>query len=395
MWRTLLLSLCLSTPGATALGEAADTAPSPPYRVRWTQDQTDANKTVAELSGIDSTTLAQLRSPKWKLADWQRLFPVFVEQSDLLSNIGLPPMLGTYQIESDLIRFEPQFPLEPGLIYRAVFLPSELPGHRTRSPDRIAVPFKCPPRLPSQPTVVAQVYPTSDVLPENLLKFYLQFSAPMSRGRIYDHIHLRTDSGTEIELPFLEIDEELWNREMTRLTLFIDPGRIKRGVRPLEEIGPALEHGKRYSLVIDSAWKDASGNPLGKHFAKQFTVSLPDRESPDPARWKITPPRANSKDPLVIEFREPLDWALAQRMIQVLDPLDRPIDGKVTLADQERQWRFQSDKPWVRGRYQLVVQTTIEDLAGNNIGKAFDVDLFERVEKALTKQSVKLPLEVR
>ena len=32
-----------------------------------------------------------------------------------------------------------------------------------------------------------------------------------------------------IELPFLEIDEELWDPAMMRLTLFIDPGRIKRG----------------------------------------------------------------------------------------------------------------------------------------------------------------------
>jgi len=31
-------------------------------------------------------------------------------------------------------------------------------------------------------TIVAQVYPSATVLPENQLKFYVQFSAPMSRG---------------------------------------------------------------------------------------------------------------------------------------------------------------------------------------------------------------------
>jgi hypothetical protein len=56
--------------------------------------------------------------------------------------------------------------------------------------------------------------------------------------------------------------------DMTRLTLFIDPGRIKRGVAPLEEIGPALHAGKRYTLEIDSGWHDASGCRCVRVFGK-------------------------------------------------------------------------------------------------------------------------------
>jgi hypothetical protein len=41
------------------------------------------------------------------------------------------------------------------------------------------------------------------------------------------------------------------------------------------------------------------------------------------------------------------------------------------------------------------VQTTIEDLAGNNIGKPFEVDLFDGVERQLTHSTVKLPFEIR
>jgi len=33
----------------------------------------------------------------------------------------------------------------------------------------------------------------------------------MQRGHIYDYIHLRNEAGQNVELPFLEIDEELWN----------------------------------------------------------------------------------------------------------------------------------------------------------------------------------------
>jgi hypothetical protein len=42
-----------------------------------------------------------------------------------------------------------------------------------------------------------------------------------------------------------------------------------------------------------------------------------------------------------------------------------------------------------------VVQTTIEDLAGNNIGKPFDVDLFEGIARRLTTSFVKRTFEVR
>ena len=36
----------------------------------------------------------------------------------------------------------------------------------------------------------------------------------MSRGNIYDHIRLRGEDGKDVELPFLEIDEELWDTTM-------------------------------------------------------------------------------------------------------------------------------------------------------------------------------------
>ena len=44
-------------------------------------------------------------------------------------------------------------------------------------------------------TVVEEIYPTADVLPENHLKFYLHFSAPMSRGEAYLRVHLLDEAG--------------------------------------------------------------------------------------------------------------------------------------------------------------------------------------------------------
>src|SRR5207249_663090 len=208
-------------------------------------------------------------------------------------------------------------------------------------------------------TTVSHVYPTTGVLPENLLKFYLHFSAPMSRGHIYDYIHLRDDTGKEVELPFLEIDEELWDPAMTRLTLFIDPGRIKRGVRPLEEVGPALQEGKRYTLVIDRGWKDGAGNLLKEGFQKYFKAGSPDREPPNPAQWKIRAPKAASRQPVTIIFPKPMDHALAQRVIHVTNQSGELLLGQAHLQDEERHWTFVPDAPWQGGAHRLVVETTI------------------------------------
>src|SRR6185436_19476532 len=214
---------------------------------------------------------------------------------------------------------------------------------------------------PTAFTSVTQIFPSTDRVPENLLKFYVCFSGPMSRGNIYDHIHLRESSGKEVELPFLQIDEELWNSDMTRLTLFIDPGRIKHGVRPLEEIGPALEAGKKYQLVIDRAWNDAAGHPLKETFAKSFSAGLPDRTPVDPKEWKIEIPKPQTRDPLAITFPEPIDHALAARMIHVVRDSGASVRGTNRLGNHERLWFFAPETPWTSGKYAIAVQTTIED----------------------------------
>jgi hypothetical protein len=250
--------------------------------------------------------------------------------------------------------------------------------------------------LSRQPTtVVSQIFPSADELPENLLKFYVHFSAPMQSGHIYDFIHLRDEGGKPVELPFLEIDEELWNPEMTRLTLFIDPGRIKRGVQPLEEIGPALEAGKKFVLEIDSAWRDGEGQPLREGMRKSFRVGAPDRTPPDPKNWKVHSPNAGTRSPLTIDFSEPMDHALALRVIRVASATGNHVGGATTLSSHEKKWTFTPQENWKRGDYQVQVQNTIEDLAGNNIGKAFEVDLFEGVQRRFTNQVVKLSFTVK
>jgi hypothetical protein len=361
--------------------------------LRWVSNSATAGQWTLHVTGASAQALDELRRANWTTAQWQKALVVHAEQGDALGTVGMPAVLGNYRVETDSIRFEPRFPLEPGVKYVTAFFPSRMPGGS--GGQFLSSTFEVPREAAQSSTVVKQIYPSADVLPENLLKFYVHFSAPMSRGHIYDHIHLRDAAGKEVELPFLEIDEELWNPDLTRLTLFIDPGRIKRGVQPLEEVGPALVEGQRYTLTIDARWRDGHGMPLKESFQKSFRVGPPDRDPVQPARWKIHAPKASTREPLTIQFGESLDHALAQRMIHVVDHSAHAVEGKVEIGDHERGWSFTPARPWPRGAHTLLVQNTIEDNAGNNIGKSFEVDLFEGVQRRFTNATVKLPFEVK
>jgi hypothetical protein len=363
------------------------------YSIHWVPDPKQTSKVAVEVSGLSSRSLDQLRRAPWDTAQWQKLLSVSVEQDNLTTQLFLPAMIGVYVVTDKTLRFEPQFLLQPGVRYRAVLRPHNLPGGEPGKPFDST--FALPAPAAAATTTVTQVFPTADVVPENLLKFYVHFSGPMSRGQIYDHIQLREASGRPVELPFLQIDEELWNANMTRLTLFIDPGRIKRGVLPLEEVGPALEAGKKYELVIHHAWKDAAGNPLSTTFRKSFAVGPADRQPVDQAAWKLEAPKSQSRDPLAVTFPEPMDQALALRLISVVTSSGEAVRGEKNLRDHEQRWVFIPDMPWRSGDYALVIHTHIEDLAGNNIGKPFEVDLFEGDQRRPANSIVRVLFSIR
>src|SRR6266705_1729166 len=168
-----------------------------------------------------------------------------------------PSVLGEVTRRGSELIFTPRYPFQPGLKYRAKFDASALSKEQepTIGEFTMAAPSK-----QSMARVVA-IYPSSNDLPENLLKFYIHFSAPMSRGEAYERISLLDENGKPVARPFLELTEELWNPQMTRFTLFFEPGRIKQGLVPREELGLSLTVGHSYTLVIDGAWRDGENLP--------------------------------------------------------------------------------------------------------------------------------------
>jgi hypothetical protein len=287
--------------------------------------------------------------------EWPSIFRVSVAQKQAEA------MLGTYSVEDGTLVFHPRFPLASGVRYRAVF---DAPGVARQEAF-----FDGPKRLDVPAAKVAAVYPSANVLPSNTLRMYIYFSAPMSRGEAWKHIHVLDESGSPIELPFLVIDQELWDAGYQRLTLLFDPGRIKRGLVLNEQVGPPIVEGKRYTLVIDGQWRDSQGRPLGEDFRKTFQGGPSDRNPPFLKLWQVSAPKPGTLDPLVIDFPKAMDYGMVQRLIALPG-----VAGSVTVDREETRWRFTPREPWTPGAYKLIVDAKLEDITGNRINRAFDVD---------------------
>jgi hypothetical protein len=361
-----------------------------PVAIHWET----ARATVAvEVTGIGEDSFRTSTSEFARdAAEWSRIFAVFAEQKVSVAATGtkpdaMPPMAGTWTWAKGRLRFEPQFPLAHGVRYRAEYRPE-------KGPPLVSF-FELPAAVPGTPTEVVQIFPSASELPENQLKFYVEFSAPMSRGGTYRHVVLRDAAGRVVDLPFLELDEELWDLSMTRLTLLIDPGRIKRGVKPQMDDGPVFQKGNAYTLTLQADCRDAEGRPLRAKFEKKFRIVAADRTPPDPRRWTIHAPATGSRAPLVVEFDEPMDQALALRLIGVVQGENARVSGDAALDREERRWTFSPDQPWQVGPHRLTIGSTIEDLAGNNIGKTFDVDLASGAPRRMTGEAVTVAFEVK
>jgi len=168
----------------------------------------------------------------------------------------------------------------------------------------------------------------------------------------------------------------LWNFDRTRLTVWFDPGRVKRDLLRNQKLGAPLEEGKNYTLHISKDWKDANGYSLEENFTKNIYAVAADRSAPSTKNWSATIPKSGSKTPLIIHLGESMDHALLRKSLTVLDDdSGEKIAGDITIKNHETEWIFTPIYNWKSAAYRIQINSELEDLAGNNFNRLFDTDL--------------------
>jgi hypothetical protein len=252
------------------------------------------------------------------------------------------PVLGDF--DASRRRFCPRFPFLPGREHRATAGAETLVFTPPSSP------------LMQASSKAVRISPAIAEWPANLLRFYVWFSPGSAGGNEPIHLLDLDRDGSPVANAFLDIPGGLWDRsEAQRLTMFFHPGRVKRGLKAHDQLGPPLIAGHRYRIEVGA-------------FHHDFRAIEADRESPDPKTWQfVNVPLAGSRDPLRILTDGPLDEAIAKRAISV-----EGVDSSVELDTSHCVVQILPAHPWTAGDHRIRIESFLEDLAGNRPGRLFD-----------------------
>ena len=339
------------------------------------------------LTGLPATAVRALEQGSLTPEQWASVLRVAV-------STDAQPMLGNYTVVDGVVRFTPLFPFDQGRQYHVRFEPARLPGGGADAGGVIETTIGRPASTAVPSTVVARVYPSGDIVPENLLRMYVEFSAPMGRKSGVEYIALLDHQGKEIEGAVLPLDYEFWSPDHKRFTVFFDPGRVKKGILPNLQMGRPLAVGRSVTLVVKREWPDENGLPLKQEFRRELRVSATDLGPLDTSAWRIQSPAAGSRDGVVVTFPEPLDHGLLMRALGVARD-GKEVEGAIGVDQGETRWTFTPTTPWQPGTYQLLALDILEDLAGNQIGRAFEVDNFDTVDKGPNPETITIMFRVK
>ena len=274
-------------------------------------------------------------------------------------------VLGDYTFDGQVLRFKPRFPFELSQPYYAIF----------NTESKVEATFQASSDHEENIPLVTAIYPSGNKLPANLIRFYLHFSVPMRRDDPYSKVFIIDSDNNTVENAIYPADPALWSKDGMRLTVLLDPGRIKQGLAAHEHWGLALNEGDHYRLMIHHDLQSRTGTSISKDILFPFSVVKEDKDSPQLSAWTIHSPLSGKLDPLMVEFDEPLDRAQCFRWIKVVNERGKTIDGSFDMNGHESKGLFIPRLPWQTGKYMLKVYNLLEDLAGNSIRKPFEVEV--------------------
>ncbi len=220
--------------------------------------------------------------------------------------------------------------------------------------------------------VTAIWHPSSSALPANALKLHLEFSHAMTESGIFEHLSLTdvTRPGSPVPVAGAFREVPLWSPDLRLLTVWLHPGRQKTGVNLNEDEGPVLIEGHRYRLSLSKHATTTEGAQLGYDRDMEFTASAPVHARVDPQRWQLscTPDPADASCRIVrIGFPDLLDWAMLHMAIK--------IDGEPCAWQPVGDHSISAGGIHLKpGPHQLHVNPRLEDIAGNNLLRPFELE---------------------
>jgi hypothetical protein len=345
-----------------------ETAPAGPLDIALHPPVGETFPAFLEVTGLSSEELDRLRDARLDEAGWQSILKVTSSGADA----DMPAVSGKYVVADDALTFTPLFPFDPGRDYRVTLDPARI----ERAGAVIETTVALPPVATVPSTVLTAIHPSAPVVPENLLRIYIEFSAPMGSSGARDFVRLKEVTGDKeavVEGAFLPVEADYWSPDHTRYTLFLDPGRVKEGILPNREVGRPLKSGRRYVLEVSPEWTDANRLPLKDGFLHTFRAGPAVQGGIRLADWNLAPPHAGTRDALVTTFPTAIDHAIVARALSVETSGGETISGRAAVEADDTRWTFVPDRPWQPGGYNLVAQSYLEDPQGNQIDHPFEV----------------------
>lgn len=270
-------------------------------------------------------------------------------------HLGESPMFGVMAMDHGYHVFRPSFPFTPGLDYEA-------------RADECVVRFSLP-AASVPPADILHIRPRAPELPANTLRFYVSFSVPMAEGAGLSHVRLEDlDAGAEVTGVFFDARQELWSADRRRVTLLLDPGRVKSGLQAHTMLGRALQAGRRYRLHVLASWPTLDGRPIARSVHHDFRVTEPTMVALQPESWRA----ARLGEHMVLDFGHPVDHVSVGRYLALVQASGAVVPGTWTLHDEAQRGSFTPLDEWPAGELALRVHQRFEDVAGNTVDAAFD-----------------------
>ncbi len=282
------------------------------------------------------------------------------------------PVLGRYKIQGQRLHFASSSQPGSGISFEV-----QLTSRGQTIYRRFTAPI-LPELSPFAPQVEAN-YPSSKVIPENILLFYLEFNQPMNTD-VYEHTEVKILDSLGQERKLVWRHKVAWNADHTVVALMLHPGRVKKDIRYLDEYGEIFYPGEQVSLTLGKAFQGLNGKWAECPYPIQYTIAHSDTVLPQVVAFQKGSVPPGSQQAVTVEFSEPMCYGSLLEGLKVTNQLGALIPGSFKTDSEERRWSFVPDRSWVPGNYQLVLPELTADLAQNQLDRPFESTDLERMK---------------